>query len=66
MQVIVNGASRALPAGARLGELIAELKLGQQRYAVEVNGNIVPRSRHAEHALADGDQILIVQAIGGG
>lgn len=66
MHVIVNGTTRALPAGTRLSELISLLQLGQQRYAVEINGQIIPRSRHAEHALADQDQILIVQAIGGG
>jgi len=34
--------------------------------AVEVNGEIVPRGRHAEHRLQPGDRIEIVHALGGG
>ena len=40
--------------------------LAERRVAVEVNGEIVPRSRHGEHALADGDRVEIVHALGGG
>jgi sulfur carrier protein len=34
--------------------------------AVERNGAIVPRSRHADTLLAAGDRIEIVVAVGGG
>ena len=34
--------------------------------AVEVNCQIVPRARHAEHVLADGDRLEIVTLVGGG
>ena len=34
--------------------------------AVERNGDIVPRGRHAETWLADGDRVEIVVAVGGG
>ena len=37
-----------------------------KRVAVERNGEIVPRGRHAETLLAAGDQIEIVVAVGGG
>jgi sulfur carrier protein len=33
---------------------------------VESNGEIVPKSRHAETLLAAGDRIEIVVAVGGG
>ena len=33
---------------------------------VEINGEIVPRSRHAGHPLHDGDRVEIVHALGGG
>jgi sulfur carrier protein len=33
---------------------------------VERNGEIVPRSAHASTVLADGDQLEIVVAVGGG
>ena len=34
--------------------------------SVEVNLQIVPRARHAEHVLADGDRLEIVSLVGGG
>jgi sulfur carrier protein len=33
---------------------------------VEVNHQIVPRSQHTSYVLAEGDQVEIVHAIGGG
>ena len=46
--------------------LLESSGLGGRKVAVEVNGTIVPRSLHAEHALKDGDRIEIVHALGGG
>jgi sulfur carrier protein len=40
--------------------------LAGMRVAVERNGEIVPKSRHAETLLTSGDQIEIVVAVGGG
>jgi sulfur carrier protein len=37
-----------------------------KRVAVEVNQEIVPRSRHAERQLNDSDRVEVVFAIGGG
>ncbi|MGH7295350.1 MAG: sulfur carrier protein ThiS [Polyangiaceae bacterium] len=34
--------------------------------AVEVNREVVPRARHAEHAIAPGDVIEVVHFVGGG
>lgn len=66
MQLTVNGEPRTLADALKIDELLAALQLGGKRVAVEVNGSIVPRSQHAATALRDGDQVLIVQAIGGG
>lgn len=37
-----------------------------KRLAVEKNGEIVPKSRHADTPLAPGDRLEIVVAVGGG
>lgn len=65
MQLIVNGEKRQLSA-ATVAELIGALSLASGQVAVERNGAIVPRSRHGEVCLAEGDRIEIVQFIGGG
>lgn len=66
MKLTVNGEERELPDGATVTALVGELGLGGARVAVEVNGELVPRSRHPEHVLADGDRVEVVTAIGGG
>ncbi|MCC6706415.1 MAG: sulfur carrier protein ThiS [Gammaproteobacteria bacterium] len=62
---MLNGESRELPARLSIAELITLLEV-RGRYAVEVNGEIVPRSQHGEQRLADGDRVEVVAAIGGG
>ncbi|HZR68275.1 MAG TPA: sulfur carrier protein ThiS [Burkholderiales bacterium] len=66
MQLSVNGEPRRLAANARVSELLAALELAGKRVAVERNGEIVPRSRYEHTALADGDRLEIVVAVGGG
>ena len=66
MQITVNGESRQVPAGATAAQLVELLGLTGRRLAMEVNGEILPRSRHANHALNPGDRVEIVQAEGGG
>jgi len=66
MKLTVNGEPMALPAGATVGVLIEHLGLAGKRLAIELNEDIVPRSQHADTALAEGDQIEVVRAIGGG
>jgi sulfur carrier protein len=65
-EIIVNGEKRSVPAGHTLAELVADLALQERRVAVEVNREIVPRSRYSEHVLNSGDHVEVVAAIGGG
>ena len=66
MDLIINGESQQLPAPLSVAALLETRGLAGKRVAVERNGEIVPKSRHAETALASGDQIEIVVAVGGG
>jgi sulfur carrier protein len=66
MDIRLNGDALALPAPCTIAELLAAQGLAERRVAVEVNGEIVPRGRHVDHALADGDVVEIVHALGGG
>jgi sulfur carrier protein len=65
--ITLNGASyRCGAPGQRISDLIRELALEGKRIAVERNGEIVPRSKHSETLLVDGDKIEVVAAVGGG
>ncbi|MDR7099699.1 sulfur carrier protein [Lysobacter niabensis] len=66
MEIVLNGEQRALANPITVLELLQAEGLGERRVAVEVNGEIVPRSRHGERALREGDRIEIVHALGGG
>jgi sulfur carrier protein len=66
MKIVVNGQERALAAPLTVGALLDELGMHGKRVAVEVNQEIVPRSRHGEFQLNDSDRVEVVFAIGGG
>ncbi len=66
MKIFLNGQSRECATATTVASLLAETGHGERRVAVEVNREIVPRSRHGQHELRDGDRVEIVQAIGGG
>ncbi len=66
MQVTINGEPREVPDGLSISALVDLVGLGGRRLAVEVNEELVPRSRFGEHRLSLDDRIEIVQAIGGG
>ncbi|WP_372177113.1 sulfur carrier protein ThiS [Xanthomonas axonopodis pv. phyllanthi] len=66
MNIQLNGTPHTLPDNLPLATLLEQEGIAQRRVAVEVNGEIVPRGRHADHALREGDVVEIVHALGGG
>jgi len=66
MQIILNGNPTETKDGIDMAGLIENLGLSGQRLAVEVNEELVPRSRFTEHSLSPGDRVEIIHAVGGG
>ena len=66
IQVTVNGKAHRFDQPVEVSALLSTLNLIGKKVAVERNGEIVPRSAHAHTLLADGDQLEIVVAVGGG
>lgn len=62
----INGEPREFAEPLTLAELIVALELTGKRIAIEKNGDIVPRSLHAQTLVADGDRLEVVVAVGGG
>ncbi|KPC50855.1 sulfur carrier protein ThiS [Amantichitinum ursilacus] len=62
----INGQPRQFVAPLTVADLVQQLDLLGKRVAIERNGDIVPRSTFAATALAEGDQLEIVVAVGGG
>jgi sulfur carrier protein len=66
MQLQINGQPRELPDGLTVAALLALLEIKAPRVAVEVNAEVVVKSKHGVTALHPGDQVEIVTFVGGG
>lgn len=66
VRITLNGEAKTLAETATVRDLLRDLGLAERRVAVELNKEIVPRSRHAEVRLQDNDRVEVVAAIGGG
>jgi sulfur carrier protein len=66
IQVTVNGENREMPENSTVAHLVESLQLTGKRIAVEMNGEIVPKSQHATTPLNAGANLEIVVAVGGG
>ena len=66
MKIFINGEQQSIADGATVQHLLEQLGIEQQRLALEINQEIVPRSLHAKHTIQEGDRVEIIQAIGGG
>ncbi|MGW8256146.1 MAG: sulfur carrier protein ThiS, partial [Thermoguttaceae bacterium] len=66
MRILVNGQSQETADAMTVAELLLQLKLNDKPVAVEVNQVLLPRQKHAQHRLSDGDKLEIVTLVGGG
>lgn len=66
MKISVNGQDMSLDSPCTVEQLLVHQPPKSKACAVEVNRQLVPRKRHAEHALKDGDAVEIVTLVGGG
>lgn len=64
--VKINGVNIENAAGKNVAEYLAESGYDLKRVAVELNGDILPKSRYESTFLQDGDNVEIVSFVGGG
>jgi sulfur carrier protein len=66
IHLTINGKPERVDAALTVLALLEQRELAGKRLAVERNGEIVPKGRHADTRLVDGDRLEIVVAVGGG
>ncbi len=66
ISISLNGDPLEVPAGVTVHSLLEHLRIEPSRVAVERNRVIVRRPDWASTPVLDGDQIEIVQFVGGG
>mgnify|MGYP003292892621 CR=1 FL=1 len=62
----INGENIENIAGKNFAEFLTESGYDIKRVAVELNGNILPKSQYEITFLQDGDSVEIVSFVGGG
>jgi len=66
MQIVINGELITISEKLTAQQLLQELGIAEQKLALEINEEIVPRSTLTEHIIQPGDKVEIIHAIGGG
>ena len=66
MRLTVNGESREVEPGTTIAGLVGLLGADSRRVAVAVNGTVIPRASHPDRVLAEGDEIEVIEPVGGG
>lgn len=66
LEVVVNGEPCVVPASTTLNGLVALVGIERRGVAIAVDGQVVPRSKWPDSALANGARVEIVTAAAGG
>jgi sulfur carrier protein len=65
MRILANQIPRDLPSNSRITDLLTMIE-AKPPYAVAVNLQFVPKTRHAEYVLQENDQVEIIAPVTGG
>ena len=66
MKITLNGDPYELPAPLSVSELLSHLQIDPRRVAIEHNLVVIKRNTFDTTTVADGDQVEIVNFVGGG
>jgi thiamine biosynthesis protein ThiS len=66
VRIRVNGDVRAFPTGTSVRDLLAILEVSTPRVAVERNREILPKASYDSTSLEEGDELEVVEFVGGG
>ena len=66
LNITVNGKAFEAPDGASVTDVVLSLKADPAKVVVERNREIVPKDAFGTTPVADGDEIEVIQFVGGG
>jgi sulfur carrier protein len=66
MKIQLNGHEREFGSPLSLSKLVEQLGMKEDRVAVELNRNIIPREMWPQTELSEGDRLEVVHFVGGG
>jgi thiamine biosynthesis protein ThiS len=62
----LNGDSHEIPQPMTVAALLERLEIDARRVAVELNLNVIKKAAYKSAVVADGDEVEIVNFVGGG
>ena len=66
MTIKLNGDPRDIPGPLSVSALLEQLDIDSRRVAVELNLNVVKKTAYDSSVIKDGDEVEIVNFVGGG
>lgn len=66
IRIYLNGESKVLHESLTLDKLVTLLKIEYKNIAIAHNYDVIPKSELCKTQIKDGDQIDIIQPVGGG
>ena len=66
MKLKINGEDREILKSQNLEDLAHELDIKATHFAMALNKQVIPRSKHATTQIQENDQVEIVHGVGGG
>ena len=66
MTITLNGDTHELPGPLTVAALLRELDIDERRVAVELNLNVVKKTAYETAIIGDGDEVEVVNFVGGG
>jgi len=66
MRITINGEEQEITGGLTVAGLLLELKIRPEGTAVEIDREIIPRARHGQRVVKEGERIEIIRMVGGG
>jgi sulfur carrier protein len=66
LRLLINGENKEFSDGLSLEQLIQQLGVRKETVVAEVNRQIVRTDQRADWKLSDGDQVELIQFVGGG
>jgi|TARA_B100002019_G_C21143290_1_gene534381 sulfur carrier protein len=66
MNIYVNNQNIEVAQEITISQLLDIQKVKTTYIAIEINNEIIPKSKYLNHIIHDGDKIEIITAVGGG
>jgi thiamine biosynthesis protein ThiS len=66
MTITLNGDPYEIPGPLSISALLADLEIDERRVAVELNVHVVKKTAYNSSLINDGDEVEIVNFVGGG